>query len=120
MGEIIGNEVVSPQEGNRRYAGAYVQGSLFLTSDRHAFKDGVAGAVNPVGAAAWELVGTYSTLDALSHEDGFEARTVSLGVNLYLPSRVKLMAEINALNILDGKYADENGVAALLRVQYRF
>jgi phosphate-selective porin len=120
QGEYIGSEVISPKEGDRRYAGSYVQGSLFLTPDAHDFRDGVAKAVSPVGAAAWELVATYSTLDSLSRADGFVAHTVSAGLNLHLRSELKLMAEINALNIHKGKYAGEEGLAALLRLQYRF
>ena len=112
--------VVSPREGDRRYTGAYLQGAWFLTPDRHELNDGTGGAVNPAGTYALDLVATWSALDALSRNDGFTARTVSAGVNVYFRSWLKVMAEVSGLEPGAGEYAGEAGLAALLRVQYRF
>jgi phosphate-selective porin len=119
-GEVIATRVISPKEGDRHYAGGYLQGAVFLTADRHEFKDGVGGAVNPAGTYALELVATWSALDALSRNDGFTARTLSVGVNVYYRSWLKVMMEVSGLRVGEGKYAGEDGLTALLRVQYRF
>jgi phosphate-selective porin len=118
--EFIGNKVRSPKEGDRRYTGGYLQGSLFLTADQHDFADGKVGALEPEARTAWELVATYSTLDALSRNDGFDARVVTAGVNFYYGPHVKVMAELKSLKIDAGAYEDEAGRAALLRFQFRF
>lgn len=120
LGEAIKTNVNSTLEGDRTYSGAYVQTSWFLTPDRHRIEQGVLKRVRSTARPAVELVSTFSTLDAFSHNDGFVADTFGVGLNVYFLDRFKIMTELNQLQIRKGDYADESGLSAVLRLQIAF
>ncbi|PCJ22565.1 MAG: hypothetical protein COA96_14060 [SAR86 cluster bacterium] len=120
VSELINNKIISAKEGNREYSGAYVQGSYFLTPDKHRLSDAKLRRLRLRGDSAWELVASFSYLDAFSLGDGFASSTTAIGLNYYHKSGLKIMGELNALKINQGQYDGETGLAVLLRMQFRF
>lgn len=117
ISEVLQTRVISKKEGNRSYSGAYIQTSWFLSDNQHRFKEGSLRSLDLGKSTALELVSTFSRLDAYSQLDGFEADTLGFGVNYYLNKNLKLMTEINHLDIRRGGFEGESGLSFVMRIQ---
>lgn len=120
LAEAIVTRVRSPREGDRHYEGGYAQASWMLTADAHRIGGGNLQRLNPAGVAAVELVAGVGAADIYSRANGFEAMTHSLGINFYQGDHIKVMTQVDWLDIRRGRYAGQQGLAALMRLQYRF
>lgn len=119
LAEALVTEVRSPREGDRHYAGGYAQAAWLLTADSHRIGGGNLQRLNPAGSVAVELVAGFGAADIYSRADGFEATTHSIGVNFYQGDHIKVMTQLDWLDVRRGRYAGQEGMAALLRLQYR-
>lgn len=120
LGEALRTEVSSRKEGDRTYTGAYLQASWFFTDDQHRIEDGVLKRVKSGRRPAWELVSTWSRLDAYSQGDGFAGDTLGIGLNYYRSDGIKIMGELNQLDVRKGYQKDQSGLSFILRLQLAF
>lgn len=110
--------------------GYYVQAGWILTGESRKYKNNIAAfdAVKPAGAnGAWEVFARYDSLDVTQSDNspfvkltGDEAQALTLGVNWYMNSMVKVAlnyvhAETDAL--ING---EDDGDALTARLQVAF
>lgn len=94
QGEAVQAMVTSAANGDPAFTAFYVQGTLFLTPDRRAYKtaDGVFGRIKPSsnftpdgGTGAWELAVRFSSLDLNDGPiAGGQITVLNVGLNGYL------------------------------------
>ena len=120
QGEYIHADVDRETGGDLAFNGYYIYGSYFLTSDLRNYKadKGVFDIIQPAqtfrlhgdGWGAWELATRYSVLDLNDADvNGGEERNVTLGLNWYPNSFVRLMANyIHVLDIDGGVHDNED------------
>lgn len=118
LGEFIDTQVFSSAEGDRDYSSGYIQASWFITEDKHRFKKGRVRRMKVNKHYAFEFVSTLSMLDAYSAQDGFQAKTIGMGINYYYGSNTKIMAEYNYLEEKQENNLWQNGSSFILRFQY--
>jgi phosphate-selective porin OprO/OprP len=120
QGEYIRTNVGRATKDDLAFDGYYIYGSYFLTGDLRNYKadKGVFDMIQPAkpfklhsdGWGAWELAARYSALD-LNDADvtGGEERNVTVGLNWYPNSFVRLMANyIHVLDINGGVHKNED------------
>jgi len=108
--------------------GYYVQAGYFLTGESRKYKTSIAAfdKVKPANASgAWEVFGRYSMMNAdtgsnIKLTGGEDARVMTLGVNYYMNSNVKL-----ALNYVKSETdapinGEDDGDAIVGRLQFVF
>ncbi len=112
----------SDKDDDASYTGYYLQASYFLTGESRPYKTGKFARVKPHrSSGAWELVSSYSVLDAVDNGDGIESDTTLLGLSYYANKRTRLM--INLLHTeLSGPDVEneDSGDAVSFRGQYDF
>ncbi|WOI53488.1 OprO/OprP family phosphate-selective porin [Parvularcula sp. LCG005] len=113
------------------YSGGYANVSYFLTGEQRSYKvaDGTVGRVKPNhpvdegGRGAFEVAARYTTLDLLDDgiSAGGEMDSVTVGVNWYPDSRIKLMAN-HVINSTSGgtTVPDYEPQYSMLRMQVDF
>lgn len=114
----------STDNADGEFSGYYVQGSYFLTGESRPYKKGRFGLVKPSEASgAWELVLSYSFLDASDLDQGTEGTNIVLGANYYASNNVRFM--FNLINtsvdtIAGATTTSDDGDAVAIRGQYIF
>ncbi len=73
--------------------GYYLQASYLLTGEHRPYKKGLFRKIQlRSNSIAWQVLGRYSYLDAEQHNEGNRARNLTLGVNAYINTSVRLSA----------------------------
>jgi len=114
---------VNAQTGtDASYDGYYVLGSYFVTGESRPYKHGSFGKVKPKSdSGAWELVAKYSVLNASDKGTGVDATNIVLGVNYYLNTNMRLMADYVNTDLKSSQVlAEDKGNALSVRFQYFF
>jgi len=132
QGEYIRATVGRVTKNDLAFDGYYIYGSYFLTGDIRNYKadKGVFDIIQPAkpfklhgdGWGAWELATRYSALD-LNDADvkGGEERNVTVGLNWYPNSFVRLMANyVHVLDINSGKHNNEDLDVFQVRTQVAY
>jgi len=105
--------------GSPSFSGYHVQASYMLSGGNRIYRRGVVGGIAPEGEkGAWEVALRYSSMDlndALIL--GGDQHNITLGVNHYVTSKLRFMANII---YMDTDKLDNNPVVGLLRAQYNF
>ncbi len=106
------------------YDGYYIQADYFLTGETLSYKRGHFNVFNPKSAHnAWQLVTRFSQIDLADNDKGIEANNITLGVNHYVNSQIRLSANY-ILTDVKGPDTEElgkkNANALSLRLQYLF
>ena len=114
---------IDANSGDAEYDGYYIQADYILTGESRSYKNTHFGAIKPRTArGAWQLVARLSHLDADDNNVGVEADNITLGLNYYANSRVRLSTNY-LMTKLSGSDADANendGNALSFRFQYIF
>jgi phosphate-selective porin OprO and OprP len=101
------------------FSGFYIQASYMLSGGVRTYRSGVVGGIAPQGEkGAWEVAMRYSTMDL--NDDliiGGNQQNVTVGVNHYVISKLRFMANIIYMNT---DQLDNNPIVGLLRAQYNF
>lgn len=103
------------------FAGWYVSGSWVVTGESRGYRSGAFRGVSPSGpGGAWEVTARYSDLDL---DDltvaGGDQRNVTLGVNWYLNTNVRFMANYITVQSDRQGVSDDPGIF-LMRAQIAF
>ena len=132
QGEFTSAFVDREAGANLAFDGYYVYGSYFLTRDLRNYKadKGVFDVIQPAkpfrlhgdGWGAWELATRYSGLDLNDADiNGGEERNITLGLNWYPNSFVRLMANyIHVLDINGGNHDNEDLDLFQIRAQVAY
>ncbi len=125
-GEISGASTTPDLEAD----GYYLQAGWIVTGESRSYKNGIAAfdKVKPKGkGGAWEIFARYDSLDVTGGDasplvdfTGEEAQTLTLGVNWYVSSAVKI-----ALNYVNAetdvkKSGEDDGDALTARLQIAY
>jgi len=109
--------------GDAAYYGYYATIGYFLTGETFSYKKGLFGKPKfRPGHSAWQLVAKFSNLDANDNNQGVEVENITLGVNYYPNSNLRLsanyiMTDVKSSNANLNEY---DGEALTFRVQYLF
>ncbi len=115
---------VNADKGDKdaKYDGYYLQLGYFLTEGKRPYKKGNLGGVKPLSPnGTWQLLARYSVLDAEDNNAGVEVENISLGVNWFVNSAVRIAANY-IMTQVDGvdKPKKDDGDAFSMRFQYVF
>lgn len=112
---------------NPAFYGWHVQTGYVITGEPRSYSTGGFGSVTPAGdTGAWEVALRYSHMDLNNGAFiGGMQSNVTFGVNHYVTSYLRFMANIIFVNIsdapaVDGTISDVNPVITALRAQYHF
>ncbi|MEJ2443905.1 MAG: porin [Exilibacterium sp.] len=108
--------------------GYYIQLGWIMTGERRKYKTSIAAfdKVKPNSSGgAWEIFGRYDNLDvsnnnALITESGEQADSLTLGVNWYMNSLLKLSANYVHTETDENIGGEDDGDALVARLQYAF
>ncbi len=106
------------------YDGYYIQADYFLKGESLSYKRAHFKIFNPKSAHnVWQLVTRFSQIDVADNDKGVEVNNITLGVNHYVNSQIRLSANY-ILTDIKGPDAEElgknNANALSLRLQYLF
>ncbi|MCK5718026.1 MAG: hypothetical protein KAH77_11100, partial [Thiomargarita sp.] len=99
------------------YHGYYIQTDYFLTGESRAYKQGHFTAIQDI-KGAWQLLARLSVLDAYDNNIGIKAENMTLGINYYANTSVRISANYIRTDIKGSK--DDDGQALSFRFQYIF
>lgn len=118
-GEYLQVAVDNKGGENPTFFGYHIQTSYILTGESRSYRNGFVGGVSPKSEkGAWEIAVRYSYMNLNDKEyNGGEQSNITLGVNKYVTSRLRFMANVIYVTL---DYTDENPVLGLLRAQYSF
>jgi len=104
---------------NPSFFGWHVQTAYVLTGESRSYKSGIMGTVTPEGEkGAWEIAVRYSFVNLNNTVYlGGEQANITFGVNKYVTSKLRFMANIIYVNL---DYSDDNPILGVLRAQYNF
>ncbi|MCF7980993.1 MAG: porin [Pseudomonadales bacterium] len=110
--------------------GYYFQAGWIVTGESRKYKNGIAAfdSVKPKGAnGAWEVFARYDSLDVTGSDSsplidltGEEADTITLGVNWYMNSAVKIAVNYVHAETDVEKSGEDDGDALTARLQIAF
>jgi phosphate-selective porin OprO and OprP len=104
---------------NPSFSGYHVQASYMISGGTRTYRRGVVGGIAPDGdKGAWEVALRYSAMDL--NDDlilGGNQQNVTVGVNHYVTSKLRFMANVIYMNT---DKLENNPVVGLLRAQYNF
>ncbi|MCG5531970.1 porin [Halorhodospira sp. 9621] len=105
------------------FSGWHVQGSYVLTGESRTYSTGGFGGVTPSGSGgAWELAARYSHMDL--NDSGFaggEQNNLTLGINYYASSNLRLMGNVVFADVKDRNgEPDESPTLVGARAQYNW
>lgn len=106
------------------YEGYYIQADYFLTGESLSYKRAHFSVFKPRSAHnVWQLVSRFSQIDVADNDKGVEVNNITLGVNHYVNSQIRISANY-ILTDIKGPDAEElgknNANALSLRLQYLF
>jgi phosphate-selective porin OprO and OprP len=111
------------------FGGWHAQASYVLTGESRGYRDGVFRGITPGGpGGAWEVAVRYSAVDLIDAGfQGGEQNNLTLGVNYYVSSNLRFMANYIRVDVEDSAAAvrgvvvgDESPNVFLVRAQYHF
>jgi phosphate-selective porin OprO and OprP len=107
---------------NPRFNGYHIQASYVLTGESRSYEEGNFGSITPSGqGGAWEVAARFSSTDLNDGGAiGGKQRNITLGLNYYLNSNIRFMANLIRSDIQDGVNGDEALTIALVRAQAHF
>jgi phosphate-selective porin OprO and OprP len=117
--EYLQVEVSNNQGNDPTFFGWHVQSSYVLTGESRGYSKGAVGSVSPSGdSGAWEIAARYSVMNL--NDAGFtggEQNNITVGVNHYVTSKLRFMANVI---FVDTDRTDNAPVLGVLRAQYNF
>ncbi len=127
QGEYLYLDLDRSTGGSEEFQGGYILASYVLTGEHRTYKDGGLAGVEPArnfslkkgGAGAWELTARYSWLDLDDRTKGGEMDDIVMGLNWYLNSSIRMMANY-AHGEEDGDGAGDEADVFTLRLQLAF
>lgn len=131
QGEYMSAAVDSGPNGDPDFSGWYVYGSYILTGESRPYSaaSGTFGGVKPDrpfalagGPGAWELGLRLSSIDLQDAKvDGGEEQDLTAGVNWYVNSNIRFMANyVKVLDLDGGPSGNDEPSAYQLRAQVNF
>ncbi|HDN25726.1 MAG TPA: hypothetical protein ENG03_01255 [Thioploca sp.] len=106
------------------YYGYYIQADYFLTGEYRPYKNGIfKGSIKPRSTSgAWLLAARFSHLDADDNHKGVKVNNITLGINHYVNSQIRISANYIMTNVegSDAYPNEDNGDTISLRFQYIF
>ena len=121
--EYLSVDVDRRDNSDPTFSGYHVQGSYVLTGESRSYGGGSFGGVTPTSpSGAWEVAARFSQMDL---EDsgvmGGKQENITLGLNHYVSSNLRFMANLIRTDIENGPLnGDETANIALFRGMYYF
>lgn len=106
---------------NPLFFGHSVQSSYIITGESRSYKNGVVGTVVPQSEnGAWEVAIRYSVMnldDEKAQLFGGSQSNITIGLNRYISSKLRFMANVVYVNL---ENSNEKPILGVLRAQYSF
>ena len=120
--EYLSVEVDRRDNSDPTFDGFHVQASYVLTGESRSYSGGSFGGISPSSSAgAWEIGARFSSMDLRdSGVTGGKQENITLGLNHYVTSNLRFMANLIRSDITDGINGDETANIASFRAAYHF